>query len=271
MQTLTATTTDRPSRSQTSRLLRAQFEVASALAASEEISIVGPSVLAGVCNHLGWVLGELWRLDAGGEWLRCEARWADAAMESAVRRFPDITFGRGRGLPGRVWERGVSTWIPDLRDEPELDHHGLAAAGLRSAHGVPVVAGDRLLGVLIFFGYDFNGPGEDLRGLLEAIASALAIFLARQEAEEDRRRLREALVERERLAAIGRTAASLGHEIANPLSGMLMAGQLMQRRLHALQDADPKIATNLDRMMSETRRLVGLLEDFRSLWRRHTR
>ncbi len=269
MQTMTAMTTDRPSRSHTSRLLRAQFEVASTLATSREIKDAGPSVLATICSHTGWVLGELWRVDDGGEWLRCEARWCSASVEP--RRFPDVTYGLGRGLPGAVWQHGGSLAIADIRVTPDFDHRRLAATmDVRSAFALAIECNGRRVGVMIFFGRDVGSPSDDLRCLLDAIGFELGVFLSRQEAEEDRRRLREALVERERLAAIGRTAASLGHEIANPLSGMFMAGQLMQRRLDALPEPDPKIVANLARMVAETRRLVGLLEDFRSLWRRNT-
>ncbi|MCS6926003.1 MAG: PAS domain S-box protein, partial [Candidatus Binatia bacterium] len=46
----------------------------------------------------------------------------------------------------------------------------------------------------------------------------------------DKVRLQEQLLERERLAAIGTTAAKLVHEIGNPLNSMFMAAQLLQRR-----------------------------------------
>lgn len=71
--------------------------------------------------------------------------------------------------------------------------------------------------------------------------------------------------QRERLAAIGQTAAMFGHEIANPLNSMYLGGQLMELRLASLPDVDPVIAENLSRMMAENRRLNALLEEFRSL------
>ena len=42
---------------------------------------------------------------------------------------------------------------------------------------------------------------------------------------------RAQLVESERLAAIGTTAAKIGHELANPLNGMSLTIQLLEQRL----------------------------------------
>jgi len=80
-------------------------------------------------------------------------------------------------------------------------------------------------------------------------------------------RLRERLVERERLVAIGTTAAKFAHEVGNPLNGMLMNLQLMKRRI---DKAAPlaRIEPLVGRVEDEVRRLAGLLDEFRSMSRR---
>ena len=84
-----------------------------------------------------------------------------------------------------------------------------------------------------------------------------------------RHRLQEQLIENSRLAAIGTTAAKIAHEIANPLNGMSLTVQRLERQLasHASSLAEP-IQTALRRLRDEIRRLTGLLADFRSLSRR---
>lgn len=85
----------------------------------------------------------------------------------------------------------------------------------------------------------------------------------------DKVRLQEQLVERERLAAIGTTAATFAHEVGNPLNSMYMAAQLLERRLGKQRDlVDDAILTPLHNLTNEMRRLLTLLEDFRSLARR---
>jgi len=82
-------------------------------------------------------------------------------------------------------------------------------------------------------------------------------------------RLQEQLVERERLAAIGTTAATFAHEVGNPLNSMYMAAQLLERRLAKRRDLiDGTLTTPLRNLMSEIKRLTVLLEEFRVLARR---
>ncbi len=80
-------------------------------------------------------------------------------------------------------------------------------------------------------------------------------------------RLREQLVQRERLVAIGTTSAKFAHEVGNPLNGMLMNLQLMKRRI-AKGATVEKLAPLVDRVEDEVRRLGGLLNEFRSMSRR---
>ncbi|MBL4685422.1 MAG: PAS domain S-box protein [Nannocystaceae bacterium] len=84
----------------------------------------------------------------------------------------------------------------------------------------------------------------------------------------DKVRLERELVERERLAAIGTTAAKFAHEVSNPLNGMYTQVQLMQRRLSRDSDADPRIASGVEHLRSDLERLNTLLDEFRSMSRR---
>jgi two-component system sensor kinase FixL len=82
-------------------------------------------------------------------------------------------------------------------------------------------------------------------------------------------RLQEQLLERERLAAIGTTAATFAHEVGNPLNSMSMAAQLLERRLSSQRDAtDDKLLVPLRTFTNELKRLTLLLHEFRLLARR---
>lgn len=82
--------------------------------------------------------------------------------------------------------------------------------------------------------------------------------------------MQERLLERERLAAIGTTAASFAHEIGNPLNSMYMHAQLLERRLAKMeQEIDPRVNASVGALMGETKRLSQLLDEFRALARRH--
>ncbi|MBI2988650.1 MAG: PAS domain S-box protein [Deltaproteobacteria bacterium] len=82
-------------------------------------------------------------------------------------------------------------------------------------------------------------------------------------------RLQEELIETERLAAIGTTAAKLAHEIGNPLNGMYMTVQLLERRLARRMDAiDDTVKSSMQTLKDEITHLNQLLYEFRSLSRR---
>jgi signal transduction histidine kinase len=84
----------------------------------------------------------------------------------------------------------------------------------------------------------------------------------------ERVRLQAQLLERERLAAIGTTAATLVHEIGNPLNGMAMAAQLLQLHINENGQPDDDAAVAVRVLMNQITRLSQLLQEFRSLSRR---
>jgi PAS domain S-box-containing protein len=85
----------------------------------------------------------------------------------------------------------------------------------------------------------------------------------------EKSRLQNQLIESERLAAVGATAAKLAHEIGNPLNGMAVTAQLLERRLTRQGEfADETIGSALRRLMDEISRLGNLLREFSLLSRR---
>jgi two-component system sensor kinase FixL len=85
----------------------------------------------------------------------------------------------------------------------------------------------------------------------------------------DKTRLQEQLVESERLAAIGATAAKIAHEIANPLNNIYMTTQLLERQLAKEEiPVDGQLASDLKTIASETARLNALLQQFRMISRK---
>jgi two-component system, sporulation sensor kinase E len=78
-------------------------------------------------------------------------------------------------------------------------------------------------------------------------------------------------MENERLAAIGTTAAKIGHELGNPLNGMSLTVQLLEQRLNRQPGAlDSQIGTTVKRLKDEISRLNQLAGQFRTIARRET-
>jgi len=83
----------------------------------------------------------------------------------------------------------------------------------------------------------------------------------------EKTRLQEKLVENERLAAIGNTAAKIAHEIANPLNGIYLTLQLIEHRLSRRQEPGEVVLSSLVRVKKEIARLNQLVQEFRTLAR----
>ena len=76
------------------------------------------------------------------------------------------------------------------------------------------------------------------------------------------------VVESERFAAIGATAAKIGHELANPLNGMSLTVQLLEQRLRKLGEAENSLAPTVKRLKDEIFRLQRLVGDFGTISRK---
>jgi signal transduction histidine kinase len=93
---------------------------------------------------------------------------------------------------------------------------------------------------------------------LDEVASgveSLAKELAR--AQKDRERLTRDLAAGERLAALGRVAAGIAHEVRNPLASMKLRADLARTG----GEATPSVAKDLDDIASEIARLDRLVSD----------
>ena len=173
-------------RQRAERRLAAQSTVSAILAGSPDAAGAVPMILAAIGENLGWEAGALWRADDPAGVVRLTDFWhapgsPAAGFEAESRRF---TFGRGVGLPGRVWASGQPAWIRDVTTDPNFPRGRAAAqAGLHAAFAFPVAVGGHVLGVMEFFGREPWQPDEELLRMAAAIGSQLGQFLMRKQAE----------------------------------------------------------------------------------------
>jgi PAS domain S-box-containing protein len=85
----------------------------------------------------------------------------------------------------------------------------------------------------------------------------------------ERDRLQSQLIESERLASIGATAAKIGHELANPINGMSLTIQLLEQRLsRQMSPPDDQTNATVKRLKDEIVRLNELTRQFREFVRK---
>lgn len=113
----------------------------------------------------------------------------------------------------------ANSWEP-LEDEPLLLDHGFKL-------GYPMRREDKVEGLLAV-----DAPSAtlttDVRSVMELLAGQVAIAIDDSRLLAENFRLERELAERERLAALGRMAATVAHEIKNPLSAIKSIAQVMR-------------------------------------------
>jgi PAS domain S-box-containing protein len=169
--------------------LAAQHALARHLLQSDDLAGSAPAYLSAVCVLLGWPAGALWEVRPGDDALRFAAPWEAEGVDGSDlwEMSRSLRFGRGAGLPGRAWDSGEITWIPDLSRDADFPRLPAAdALGFRAAFAIPVPIGppSEVLAVSEFFAARFEPPDEALMTLLVGFADQLAMFIDRRRAEE---------------------------------------------------------------------------------------
>lgn len=147
-----------------------------------------------ICLTNGWAVGEAWfpRTDPGGkDRLYRKAAWTrpgDARLATFGRHAGNFEFEKGQGLPGMAWSGGTTVRSRDLKGSVVFTRGPLAAAaGLRAAVSVPMIAAGEVVAVFVFFTHGADDVSSRAVQLVQSIATPLALLIRQKSAEEARR------------------------------------------------------------------------------------
>ncbi|HYN25884.1 MAG TPA: ATP-binding protein, partial [Pyrinomonadaceae bacterium] len=124
----------------------------------------------------------------------------------------------------------------------------LVAQGFQIAY--PLRREDRIAGVLLIEGSP-RSLTSDARAVLEVLAGQVAIAIEDCRLVEENVRLERRVADGERLAALGQMAATVAHEVKNPLSAIKSIAQVMRED----QGLGVEYARDLSLIVGETDRL----------------
>jgi signal transduction histidine kinase len=97
---------------------------------------------------------------------------------------------------------------------------------------------------------------------MATVADEIAIGITRKQAEEQLQRQQEALIQTEKLAAMGSLLAGVAHELNNPLSVILGQAGLMRQLTE-----DPRLRTRAEKMAQAAERCARIVKNFLALAR----
>lgn len=226
-------------------------------------------------------------MDAGVLFVRNEAlqQYVVAVSHNIPpERVDSITFAFNEGVPGWAVTHRQPLLIDDARQDRRV-HPIVVAAGVLSVLAVPLISRERIVGVLtLFCQSETHAFDEAALQLAQVFADQAAVFLENarlvgelrhwadgleQRVAERTRQLEEKqaqIIRAEKLAAVGRLAASVAHEINNPLQAIALHLQLLadeslssggQRRLDVVQQEFNRIADIVGRLLDFQRPQIG--------------
>ena len=168
------------------------------------------------------------RLDSEGDAVGASSVMTYASDEAWVEQVLDLS--------------SRDDWLP-VESDPLLEAHGYTIA-------YPLRRDENVFGILLV-----DAPSasltEDVRSVLEILVGQVAIAIEDSRLAEENVRLERKLTERERLAILGQMAATVAHEIKNPLSAIKSIAQVMGED----QSLSNEYARDLSLIVGETDRL----------------
>lgn len=148
------------------------------------------------------------------------------------------------------WEAGVLELAREAEWEPVEGADVLRERGWALAY--PLRREERVVGLMLVDA-DSDALTFETRALLELLAGQVAIAIEDSRLVEENVRLERRIAQSERLAALGRMAATVAHEVKNPLSAIKSIAQVMREDEYLRRE----YARDLELIVGETDRLSG--------------
>ena len=174
----------------------------------------------------------------------------------ALKMNNDVETNGGRDWHWRVLERSRSRAWSAVEDEPLLREAGFEIA-------FPLRREEQEVGLMLVDAAP-DALTYDVRGVLEMLAGQVAIAVEDCRLVEQNVRLERRVAQGERLAALGQMAATVAHEVKNPLSAIKSIAQVMREDGYLKREYQ----RDLDLIVSETDRLSRSVTQMLSFARR---
>ncbi|KAB2850105.1 MAG: GAF domain-containing sensor histidine kinase, partial [Hyphomicrobiaceae bacterium] len=236
--------------------MKALSEVGQAVSSSLELKTVLGTILAHACEISATSAGAVYVLDEkAGELLLESGHNMSEELIDAVRKH---RIRLNDPVVGECAATGMPKQLPDLaarRDHPLFEV--LHKSGVRALLAVPLKHLDKTIGVLLVRRSYAGEFAPETILLLQSFASqsSIAVNNARlfREIEEKGEQLRVASLHKSQFLA------NMSHELRTPLNAILGYTELIQDGVYG--EPQPKVKGVLDRVQTNGRHLLGLIND----------
>lgn len=148
--------------------------------------------LKNICEITGWNYGDAWIRSKDGSVLeRIPSGYCSLGSPVKFKELSEkFTFPPGTGMPGRIWLSKKYEWVPDVSIVSEIDFpraQFARDAGFRACLGVPIIANDEALAVLVFLMFESREEEMQIVDFISVAAAQLGSVIQRKKAEEERR------------------------------------------------------------------------------------
>jgi PAS domain S-box-containing protein len=257
---------------------RAEEQVSLLQAITAEVSVAPDLVTAlgvvlrRVCETTGWILGQSWIPRTDKTALECSPAWFAAADGLEQFRLGSVNarLPLGVGLPGRVWLSQQAVWVKDVTADDNFPRAVLAReVGLKAALAIPIIAGGEVMAVIEFFMPDLQSEDERLVKVITAVAAQLDLVIERKHAEDQLRNTQAELAHVARITTMGELAASIAHEVNQPLGAIVGNADICRQWLTNTEPDLTLLREALDDIASDGRRASQIISRIRSLMKKH--
>ncbi len=267
-------------RQRTESALRQQFvrtsllnQITHAISERQDMESIFHVVLRQLEQNLGLDLGVAALFDAQSQTLNVTALQIKNTL--LATRF-DLREGSTLALMGTDFqscERGQTVYLSDTFKAPAPFSARLATLGWRTVVAVPLMVEEKLWGLLISARLELNGftsgDCEFLRMLSEHVALAAHQARLHQDLEyayDELRRTQAAVLQQERLKALGQMASGIAHDVTNAISPVVGFSELLLKQECGLNQEGNRF---LNYIRTAGRDVTHIIARLREFYRKH--